>query len=200
VSGATQSLQLIVLAAGAATRFGSAKQLAMVQGQPMLRVVLGRAVDVAGNAVSVVLGAHAAEIAPLLGRMPVTIIANHNWREGLASSIRAGVERLPGSCSGAMLVLADQVNVSVADLQRLTDAWRRAPLCIVAAQYRGTIGAPVIFPRSDFRALLELRGDRGAQLLLRRNEARVIKVQMPGAAVDIDTPEDLATAAVDAAG
>ena len=160
----------------------------------MLRTVLGRAIDVAGSSVSVVLGAHAAEIAPLLGRMPVTVVVNHHWSEGLASSIRAGIGQLAGSCSGAMLVLADQGSVGVADLQRLTDAWRRSPLCIVAAQYAGGVGAPVIFPRSDFRNLLELRGDRGAQQLLRRNETRVIKVQMPTAAVDIDTPEDLANA------
>jgi CTP:molybdopterin cytidylyltransferase MocA len=192
LSGASHSLHVIVLAAGAATRFGSAKQLASVNGQPMLRTVLGRAIDVAGGSVSVVLGAHAAEIAPLLGRMPVNVVLNHQWSEGLASSIRAGIGQLAGSCSAAMLVLADQASVGVADLQRLIDAWRRAPLCIVAAQYAGGVGAPVIFPRSDFRSLLELRGDRGAQQLLRRNEARVVKVQMPAAAVDIDTPEDLA--------
>lgn len=199
MSAAAPSLHLLVLAAGAGTRFGSAKQLARINGQPMLRTVLGRAIEVAGNSVSVVLGAHAAEIAPLLGRMPATVVVNQNWREGLASSIRAGIERLPGSCSAAMLVLADQPTVSAADLQRLVDAWRCAPQSIVAAQYGGIAGAPVIFPRSDFGALRELRGDRGAQLLLRRYEARVIKVPVPAAAVDIDTPEDLATIAADAA-
>lgn len=199
MSATAPSLHLLILAAGAGTRFGSAKQLAPINGQPMLRTVLGRAIELAGSSVSVVLGAHAAEIAPLLGRMPATVVVNQNWREGLASSIRAGIERLPGSCSAAMLVLADQPTVSAADLQRLADAWRRAPQCIAAAQYGGVTGAPVIFPRSDFGALRELRGDRGAQLLLRRYEERVIKVPMPAAAIDIDTPGDLATIAADVA-
>jgi CTP:molybdopterin cytidylyltransferase MocA len=62
----------------------------------------------------------------------------------------------------------------------------------------GVTGAPVSF-RAATSALLELRGDRGAQLLLRRYETRVIKVPMPAAAIDIDTPADLATIAADAA-
>lgn len=181
----------IVLAAGEGARFGAVKQLAHFNGEPMLRLVLQRAVELCGPASYVVLGAHAAEIAPLLGRSAATVVRNDHWREGLASSIRAGVERLPGSCSGALLLLADQPAVTGADLQRLADAWRRAPQFIVAAQYSGTVGVPAIFPRSEFGALLQLRGDRGAQLLLRRNPQRLISVPVRGAAVDVDTPADL---------
>ena len=54
-----------------------------------------------------------------------------------------------------------------------------------------TCGAPAIFPRTSFRELAELRGDTGARALLRRNADRVVRVAMPSAAVDIDTPEDL---------
>ena len=54
-----------------------------------------------------------------------------------------------------------------------------------------TTGAPAIFPRWTFGDLLELRGDRGAQMLLRRYSDRVVRVPMPRAAIDIDTPEDL---------
>lgn len=184
-------LQLVVLAAGAASRFGAPKQLAVHDGRPMLQQVLGRAVELAGPAVIVVLGANAAAIAPLLSRSPASLVINRQWQEGIASSIRAGVARLPGSCDGAMLLLADQARVTTLDMQRLADVWRRQPQCIVAARYAGTIGVPAIFPRADFPALLQLRGDRGAQLLLRRNDARLVAVAMPNAAVDIDTPEDL---------
>ncbi len=181
----------VVLAAGEGRRFGAVKQLAHFNGEPMLRLVLQRAVELCGPATYVVLGAHAAEIAPLLGRSAVTVVTNANWSEGLASSIRAGIERLPGSCSGALLLLADQPAVTLADLQRLADAWRRAPQFMVASQYAGTVGVPAIFPRSEFGALLQLRGDSGARLLLRRNPERLITVPVSGAAVDVDTPGDL---------
>jgi molybdenum cofactor cytidylyltransferase len=118
-------------------------------------------------------------------------VVNRNWEEGIASSIRAGVERLPGSCNAVMLMLGDQLGVTGADLKRLADAWRRQPQYIVAAQYSGATGVPAIFPRSEFGALLQLRGDRGAQALLRRAPERVITVPLAGGALDIDTPEDL---------
>ena len=159
------ALHAIVLAAGASTRFGSPKQLVRLAGRPLLHTVVTRAAG--------------------------TIVVNHDWRVGLASSIRAGVTRLPAACTGAMLVLADQAAVTADDLKRLAGTWRRQPQCIAAAMYAGTIGVPAIFPRTSFRELTELRGDAGARALLRRNSDRLVRVAMESAAIDLDTPEDL---------
>jgi len=184
-------LYAVVLAAGASTRFGSAKQLVRVAGRPLLHTAITRAAEVAGNALIVVLGAGAAELAPLLKHSPGSVVVNQEWREGLGSSIRAAVARLPATCSGVLLLLADQAAVTAYDLKRLAGAWRRQPAYIAAALYAGTCGAPAIFPRTAFRELAELRGDTGARALLRRNADRVVRVPMPSAAVDVDTPEDL---------
>jgi molybdenum cofactor cytidylyltransferase len=187
----TPSLHAIVLAAGASSRFGSPKQLVRVDGRPLMHTVVSRAVEVAGHSVTVVLGANAADLAPLLRHTSASIVINRDWTEGLASSIRAGVARLPGSCTGVMLVLADQAAVTAEDLRRLAGAWRRQPEHIAAAQYSSTLGAPAIFPSSSFRDLAELRGDRGASALFHRNPDRVVRVPMESAGLDIDTPEDL---------
>jgi molybdenum cofactor cytidylyltransferase len=184
-------LHAIVLAAGASTRFGSAKQLVRIAGRPMLHATVTRAVEVAGNAVIVVLGARADELAPLLSHSPASVVINREWREGLASSIRAGVARLPAACAGAMLLLADQPAVTAEDLRRLAGTWRRQPGYVAAAVYGTTVGVPAIFPRSAFSDLLQLRGDRGARALIQRNPDRLVRVPMESAAVDIDTPEDL---------
>jgi molybdenum cofactor cytidylyltransferase len=185
------NLYAIVLAAGASRRFGSPKQHVRVDGRPLMHTVVSRAVEIAGHSTLVVLGANAAELAPLLSHTPATIVINRDWTEGLASSIRAGVSRLPGFCTGAMLVLADQAAVTAEDLRRLAGTWRRQPDYITAAQYGATLGAPAIFPSSSFRDLTELRGDRGASVLFHRNPDRVVRVPMDSAALDIDTPEDL---------
>ena len=185
------TLHAIVLAAGASSRFGSPKQLVRVDGRPLLHSAVSRATEIAGHSVSVVLGAHAAELAPLLSHSSASIVINRDWAEGMASSIRAGISRLSGSCNGVMLVLADQAAVTADDLRRLATTWRRQPEYIVAAQYGATVGAPAVFPASCFRDLAELRGDRGAQALFRRNPDRVIRVPMDSASIDIDTPEDL---------
>ncbi len=137
------------------------------------------------------LGARAAELAPLLTHTPASIVINRDWREGIGGSIRAGVAKLPASCAGVMLVLADQAAVTTQDLQRLSSAWKRQPGYVAAASYSGAVGVPAIFPRSRFNELAELRGDIGARMLLQRNPDRVIRVPMESAALDIDTPEDL---------
>jgi molybdenum cofactor cytidylyltransferase len=185
------ALHAIVLAAGASTRFGSPKQLVRVNGRPLMHLAVAHAVEVAGHSVTVVLGANAAELAPLLKHTPASVIVNRDWHEGLGSSIRAGVARVPGSCTAVLLLLADQAAVTTEDLRRLIGAWRRQPEYIVAAQYSGTVGAPAIFPRSRFADLAGLRGDSGARSVFMRNPDRVVRVPMESAALDIDTPEDL---------
>jgi molybdenum cofactor cytidylyltransferase len=184
-------LHALVLAAGASSRFGSAKQLVRIGDRPLLSLIAGRAAEVVGHALIVVLGAHAAELAPLLRHSAGSVVVNRDWREGLASSIRSGLARLPASCAGAMLVLADQACVTAEDLRRLAGAWRRQPLAVAAAQYGATIGAPAIFPRHLFGELSELRGDSGARALLKRHADRLVKVPMPSASFDLDTPDDL---------
>jgi len=187
----TVGLHAVVLAAGASTRFGSAKQLVRIGDRPLLSLVAGRATEVVGHALIVVLGARAAELSPLLKHSPGSVVINRDWREGIASSIRAGVARLPASCAGVMLVLADQACVTAEDLRRLASAWRRQPLCVAAARYETTVGVPAIFPQHLFGELGELKGDTGARALLRRHTDRLIKVPMASAGFDLDTPDDL---------
>jgi molybdenum cofactor cytidylyltransferase len=195
--GATQArragdrLYTIVLAGGASTRFGSSKQLVRIGGRPLLHTVVSRAAEVTGNALIVVLGAGAGELAPLLKHSPGSVVVNRQWREGLASSIRAGVARLPSTCAGVLLVLADQAAVTSEDLKRLAGTWRRRPQSIVAALYAGTTGAPAIFPRDTFAELAALRGDAGARPILRRCADREVRGPFPAAELDLDTPEDL---------
>ena len=184
-------LQVIVLAAGEARRFGSPKQLVRLNGRPMLHTAIGNGVAIAGHSVVVVLGAYAAELAPLLRHTPATVVINRQWSEGMASSIRCGVAALPGTADGVMILLADQPSVTAEDLRRLAGAWRRQPTQIVAAQYGTTTGAPAIFPRWCFAELGGLRGEHGARVILARHVDRVVRVPMAAAAVDIDTPEDL---------
>jgi molybdenum cofactor cytidylyltransferase len=185
------SLHAIVLAAGASTRFGSAKQLVRIGDRPLLSLVAGRAAEVVGQALLIVLGAHAAQLTPLLKHSAGSTVVNRDWREGLASSIRTGIARLPPSCAGVMLVLADQACVTAEDLRRLAGAWRRQPLSVAAAQYGGGVGAPAIFPRHLFGELSDLRGDNGARVLLKRYPDSLVKVPMTSAAFDLDTPADL---------
>lgn len=184
-------VHVVVLAAGASTRFGSAKQLVRVNGRPLMHSIVSRAVELAGHSVTVVLGANAGELAPLLKHSPASVAVNREWSEGIASSIREGLRHTPAAADAVLFMLADQPAVTTEDLRRLAGAWRRNPNAIAAAQYGGTTGVPAIFPRWCFRELGELRGDRGAQRVIQRHVDRLVRLPMPGAEVDIDRPEDL---------
>src|SRR5665213_161601 len=188
---ATTALHAIVLAAGASRRFGSPKQLVRVDGQSLLQRAIAHASGLLGSAVTVVLGAHAAEIAETLPPGNAGILINRNWQEGIASSIRTAVQRLPGACDGVMLMLADQPLVGSETLSRLITAWRRQPRQIVASRSGSVTGVPAIFPRWCFGDLAALRGDQGARIVLRRYADNVVRLAHPEAAVDIDYPEDL---------
>ena len=184
-------LHAALLAAGAATRFGTAKQLVRLRGEPVLYELAASAAAIAGQSVTVVLGAHAREIAPALRQRAVSIAINRGWEEGIASSVRTAVHAAPPGSAALLLMLADQVAVTADDLRRLHASWKRHPVLIAAALYGGAPGLPAIFPRWAFTDLLALRGDRDPRSVLRRNIDRVVRVPMSNAGIDLDTPEDL---------
>ena len=192
MSESVASLHVIVLAAGASTRLGQPKQLVKLQGRPVLHTVVSNAVAVAGHAVTVVLGAHAAEMTHLLQHSSASVVVNRHWQEGLASSLRYGLAAVPSACSAVLIMLGDQVAVTADDLRRLIGAWKGEDSVIAASVYQGHVGVPAIFPRWCFSELRELRGDRGARTILERHAHRLAHVQMPNAGIDLDTPEDLA--------
>jgi molybdenum cofactor cytidylyltransferase len=182
---------VLVLAAGSSSRFGSPKQLVRVGGVALLQRAVSHATELAGHAVTVVLGAHASELTPLLRHTSATVLINRHWEEGLASSLRLGVSHLPGSTEAVLVTLADQAAITAFDLRRLAGAWRRQPDSVIAASYDGHTGVPAVFPRHAFPLLLALRGDTGARPVLSQLADRVVRVPMSHAAIDIDTPEDL---------
>ncbi len=191
MSAPRAELHALILAAGASRRFGALKQLAHIDGEALLVRAVRRAAA-AADRTWVILGSHADELAPLLAGSPATVRINSLWREGMAHSIRTGIEPLPPSCDAVMLVLADQALVGTHDYARLAQAWREAPELIAAACCDTHIGAPAIFPRRMFAELLQLTGDVGAHALLQRHSREVLTVPMPNAAFDLDTPADLA--------
>jgi len=184
-------LHAAILAAGASTRFGSPKQLVRLAGTPVLHQAVANAAFVAGQSITVVLGAGARDIAPALRQSAASVVVNRDWEEGLASSIRVAVQSAPPGTEGLLLLLADQVAVTADDIKRLFVAWRRHPVLIAAALYAGAPGLPAIFPQWAFGDLLQLRGDRDPRLLIRRNVDQLVRIPMQNAAIDLDTPEDL---------
>lgn len=196
MSAAHREVGVIVLAAGAATRFGGAKLAMPFGGTNLLRRATSAALDVSGHVI-VVTGAHCEAIEPLVADLPVTLAYNPDWVLGMSQSIAHGIVRLCAvapEVSCAVVMLADQVRVGSEELRQLLAAHAAAPDKIIAANYAGESGAPCLFPRPYFDKLMQLQGARGARTILRRHADSVYALPMPQAAIDIDTPADYADA------
>lgn len=185
----------LVLAAGASTRMGAPKQLLAWRGAPLVRHQTETALAARLGPVFVVVGAHAEACREALAGLPVEVVENGAWREGLASSIRAGLAAALAAepeLGSVLLLLGDQPLAS-AELLRALAAARRPGEQAAATRDGAQLGPPALFARPLFPALAALRGDAGARALLRDPHARVAVVPWPGAARDLDTPADLGT-------
>ena len=188
----TAQVAAIVLAAGGSERMGQPKQLLPIGGRPMVRHVT-EAVAAAGLAqVVVVTGAHAEAVGAALADLPVEIVVNESWAEGMSSSMRAGLRVLRPEIQAVLLVLGDQPALTTDLLQLLVARYRATGAPIVAPLYRGQRGNPVLFDRTLFSELLAVEGDRGGRLLIVRHEEQVewVKVDDPAVIMDVDSPED----------
>jgi molybdenum cofactor cytidylyltransferase len=181
----------IVLAAGLSTRFGGTKQLAEFRGQALVAHAVRLAEEVFENRSVLVAGNEWPTVTLAAGRLAGFLVINEAFRRGLGSSIATGVGAVANCSSGVMLLLADQPLVDAAYLRRMVDTWMRDPERIVASEYAGVTGPPVIFPARCYDDLIELDGDSGARQVIRSNAAFLTTLDCANAAVDIDRKEDL---------
>jgi CTP:molybdopterin cytidylyltransferase MocA len=181
----------VVLAAGQATRFGSAKQLARVGGVTLVQ----RAIDAGASAgeLVVVLGARADEIEPTLRLGPGgRTVRNPDFADGQSTSLRAGVSAVDPGAAAVVVLLADQPGVTEREVRAVVDAFIETGAPLVRASYRGRPGHPVLIARELFPEVMAGSGDQGARSVLARHAELVREVAVdrdpPG---DVDTPADL---------
>lgn len=183
---------IIVLAAGASRRLGRPKQLLKIGEETLLRRAARTAIASGVGRVYVVLArADAASVRELAG-LNLSVVENADAARGMGTSVRAAVAALPSDVEAAMFMLVDQPAVTPQVLAGLSSALNDNPGAAAAATaYAGTTGVPAIFRRELFDELLNVPDDEGAKSVLLRRAARVVTVEFPGAAADIDTAEDL---------
>lgn len=160
----------VVLAAGASTRFGSAKQNLLLE--PVLQRVRSSTVD----HVVVVLGAHEVETHE-------HVVQCAEWHRGPGASLRCALAALPRETDAVVVVLADGPNLSPASIDRLIGAWRGSSADALAASYGGERGHPVLLARKSWG----LVPDEGARAL----KAVLIPCDDLGDPGDVDFADDL---------
>ena len=181
----------LLLAAGRSSRFGGDKLCAKLRGKAVIRwsaQALLPSVDV----VYVVIPPGADAVVQALSRLDVRVVVNLARDEGMASSIRAGVDAVPDDVDAIVIALGDQPTVDSRVVMEVIGRWRAGGVDAVVPLYRDGRGHPVLFGRSCFDALRTLRGDVGARAVLEGlgDGVALVDVQTP-MPIDVDTPSAL---------
>jgi CTP:molybdopterin cytidylyltransferase MocA len=161
----------VVLAAGAATRFGAPKQ------ELLLPRVLARLAESPVDEVVVVEGAYRLE------GLPARVVACRDWDRGPGASLRCGLAALGPGVEAAVVCLADGPNLSPAAVRRVLAAWRAGASSVVAASYAGARGHPVVLGRSAWASV----PDEGMRAL----PALLVPCDDLGSPGDVDVADDI---------
>ena len=173
---------------------GKPKQIISLQGAPMLQRVLETFRGSRVGRVVVVLGGNAAEVRKRVKFAGELALVNEGFSEGMSSSLRMGL-MAAGDADAAIVALGDQPFVLPATINKMVLAYEKSGAQVVIPTYRGKWGNPVLFDRSAFPQIEEIRGDVGARSVVQRNAYVLeVKVRDRGVLIDIDTLSDLESA------
>jgi molybdenum cofactor cytidylyltransferase len=186
------TIGIILLAAGDSSRLGQPKQLLLYNGQTLLQRSLHAASNSHAHPLIVVLGANANNIKKEIDN-DAHVVTNDAWKEGMASSIRCGIQtllKISLDADGAILMVCDQPYISSAIINTLIATHQQTGKPIITCSYADTFGPPTLFHRSIFPELLQLSGDVGAKSILKQHAGNLEFVLFPEGNIDIDTQAD----------
>jgi molybdenum cofactor cytidylyltransferase len=179
----------LILGAGASQRFGEPKQLLPFAGTTLLGWVVSQAQQAMGlDELIVVLGRSAAQIRERVDFGNAQVVENLVFKEGCASSYRAGLAAVDSHAKAVMIILGDQPGITPEIIDCLAEKWGKTDAPIALCSYQGRKGHPMIFARALFDQLEVLHGDKAAWKLVDAYAARVHEVQLA-----LPFPEDINT-------
>ena len=186
----------VLLAAGMSERFGEHnKLLAEIDGTPLVRRVAERLLASRLAGTVVVTGFESERVTTALAGLELRFVHNPDYRDGMASSLRAGIAAMDETASGAMILLGDMPGVTTDLVDRLLDAFESegGDKITFPVDTHGRQGNPVIWPRAFFTDMSALTGDKGAKGLIDANRDATLEVPVDGRAAfgDIDARSDL---------
>ena len=194
---AKHTVAAVILAAGTSTRMGDHnKLLACIDGTPMVHRVVKVALESDVQSSVVVTGFEADKVNDNLAKLGVRTVNNPNYRDGLASSLRIGINAVPNA-DAAVVLLADMPFVSTRHINQLIQCFdKNSDTDIIVPVHKGRRGNPVLWASRYFPQLANLQGDKGARDMLKQFESRVCKVPIDSDAIftDIDTVDQLLSA------
>lgn len=191
------NLAFLILAAGSSSRLGQPKQLVAFNDQTLLQKVIRTALSFESIPATVVLGANAGIIKPSISNLPVQIVENKNWAEGMGSSVTCGINAIlyqQPETEAVILLVCDQYRLNKSIIEKLIEKWKYTDKGIIASTYEQNFGVPALFSKKLFPELIALNGKRGAKKIIKAYLTQTAFVSFENGRYDLDTPEDLNTA------
>ena len=183
----------VVLAAGSSTRMGKNKLLFDLDGEPVVRRAVHRAVTAGLDPVIVVLGYEAELVRRELGGLdpPCHIVVNSDYELGINSSLKTGIAALPATAVAVVVMLADMPLVTAEMIATLVTRYRSSDAPLVISDYEGVNAPPMLYDRVLFEELRVMEGEGCGRQVVRRHQASAVVVAWPVAALtDLDVPGD----------
>jgi len=186
----------LVLAAGRSSRMGTINKLLInVDGKPMVRHAVDAVREAGLSPVIVVTGHEHERVEAALAGLPIKLVHNPAFAEGLSASLKAGLAAVPKDADGVLIGLGDMPQVGATDIERLVLAFNPVEgRAIIVPVRNGKRGNPVLWAKRFIPDMQKVAGDVGARHLIGAYPEAVAEIEMPGDGVltDIDTPQALA--------
>lgn len=181
----------VIVAAGASSRMSAIKQLLPWKNTTMLGYVIKQLKEAGADHIFVVLGAHEKEILNKIDTTKISIIHNKDWSQGMGTSIAKTITYFKDQqleFDGLLIAACDQPLIKLMHYKRLINSCINEGR-IVASSYNEGLGIPVVFDKIYFKELSTLKNDVGAKSIVKNHLDRLIQIDAPEAAIDLDTKE-----------
>jgi len=191
---AEENIAVVVLAAGGSSRLGRPKQLVEFKGNTLLEHTMAK-VDMLGFQTKIlVLGANQDKIQQRISSDGFKVVVNPNWEQGMASSIKIGLEAALAEENGlehVLFLVSDQPFLERANLIQLVHTQLTKNPKATYSKYGDNIGVPAIFGKAAFPLLMQLEGDEGAKKLTLLEDFNFCTETFKNGGFDVDTEEDV---------
>ena len=182
----------IVLAAGLSSRMGVQKLLLPFGGKKVIGHIVDQLLASTVGEVYVVVGHQAERISAELSGRAVSIVNNPDYKSGMLSSVRCGLQSLPEKCRAVMVVLGDQPSITTGLINQMLQSFAMTDKTILVPLYKGKRGHPILFSSIYRDEIITQYGDVGLRGLLHGHSNDIFELAVSTASVlcDMDCPED----------
>lgn len=185
----------VILAAGMSRRMGVPKLFLDFHGKPLFLYSVECAIRSQLDPILIVGGEHVQLLQDHTKDLPVEIVRNSDYAEGMATSLKLGIEAMDGRVDALLVFLADQPFVPAILIKKMLQTYtacRSNGIRVLRPQYSGIPGHPVLFDADLFTEFSDLQGDEGGRFIIKRHaeKLKLIPTENPMWGADIDTPDD----------